>query len=61
MKIEIDRDGCIGCGQCAGLCPEVFEMAEDGLAQVIHQPDAADEEAAQAAADSCPVMVIHVN
>ncbi|HML49518.1 MAG TPA: ferredoxin, partial [Clostridia bacterium] len=32
MKAEIDRDGCIECGLCASICPEVFRMADDGLA-----------------------------
>ena len=31
----IDRSGCIGCGLCPTLCPDVFAMAEDGLAEVI--------------------------
>ncbi|MBE0601819.1 MAG: ferredoxin, partial [Firmicutes bacterium] len=34
MKATIDRDGCIGCGVCADTCPEVFRMADDGLAEV---------------------------
>ena len=61
VKVEIDRAGCIACGQCAGPCPAVFEIASDGLAQVIRQPNAEEEEAVQAAADGCPVLVIHVN
>ena len=61
MKVEIDRAGCIACGQCAGTCPSVFEMASDGLAQVIRQPDAAEEQDVQAAAEGFPVLVIHVS
>ena len=34
MKASIDRDGCISCGLCASTCPEVFRMADDGLAEV---------------------------
>ena len=26
MKAFVDPDLCIGCTQCAGLCPEVFTM-----------------------------------
>lgn len=59
MKVEIDREGCIGCGQCADTCPAVFEMADDGLAEVIHQPDPEQEPEAQIAAEGCPVSVIH--
>ena len=35
MKAHIDRDGCIGCGLCEEICPEVFHLADDGLAEVI--------------------------
>lgn len=61
MKAKIDRDGCIGCGLCAETCPEVFRMADDGLAEVYvdEVPDGAEEKAAEAA-DGCPVSVIHV-
>jgi len=61
MNARIDRDGCISCGQCVEICPQVFHMADDGLADV-HQnpvPDGA-EESATAAQDSCPVSVITV-
>ena len=60
MKVDIDREGCIGCGVCADTCPDVFHMADDGLSEVIASPDG-NEEAVQEAAESCPVEVIHVD
>jgi len=61
MKATIDRSGCIGCGLCADTCPEVFAMADDGIAEVIAQtvPVNAQESAAEAA-EGCPVSVITV-
>lgn len=60
MQVMIDRDGCIACGLCENTCPEVFRIADDGLAEVHHQPDdAAQEAGAQQAAGGCPVSVIH--
>lgn len=59
MTVSIDRAGCIGCGNCEGLCPEVFQIQDDGLASVVGQPDGNLEQAAQEAASSCPVNVIH--
>jgi len=35
MKATIDRSGCIGCGLCPSICPEVFRMADDGLAETV--------------------------
>jgi ferredoxin len=34
MKVWIDQDLCTGDGLCAEICPEIFEMADDGLAYV---------------------------
>ena len=61
MKAHIDRDGCIGCGLCEEICPEVFHIADDGLAQVIldEVPEDVEDEALEAA-DSCPTQVIIV-
>ena len=60
MNVEIDRDGCIGCGVCADICPDVFHIADDGLSEVIAKPDGA-ENAVKEAAESCPVEVIHID
>ncbi len=58
MKVTVDREGCIGCGVCADICPEVFHIADDGLSEVIAKPDG-NEEKVEEAAGSCPVEVIH--
>ncbi len=61
MKAKIDRGGCISCGLCAETCPEVFEMADDGLAQVIvDEVPASVADTAVEAQDGCPVSVITV-
>ncbi len=60
MKVTIDRDGCISCGLCMTMCPEVFRFADDGLSEVYHQPEGGEEKSAKDAADGCPVSVIHV-
>ncbi|PWM45323.1 MAG: ferredoxin [Clostridiales bacterium] len=61
MKAIIDREGCISCGLCETLCPTVFRMAEDGLAEAYVDPIPEDEEtAAEEARDGCPVSVISI-
>ncbi len=61
MKAKLDRSGCISCGLCAQVCPEVFRMAEDGVAEVHTEdvPEAAEETAVEAQ-EGCPVSVITV-
>jgi ferredoxin len=58
MKVKIDRSGCIGCGLCAGTCPEVFRIGEDGLAEAYAQPSEEKESAVREAEENCPVSVI---
>lgn len=55
--IKIDQNKCIGCGLCAGLCPEVFQMNLDGKAEVINNQITA---AAKNAAENCPVETIKI-
>jgi len=53
--VEVDRDKCVGCGACANICPEGFEI-KDGKAQV--KDTKAD--CIKQAADSCPVDAIRI-
>ncbi|OYT66038.1 ferredoxin [Candidatus Bathyarchaeota archaeon ex4484_205] len=59
MKISIDKDACIGCGLCESLCPDVFQLGEDGKAEVI-SPDGCDGCDCQSVADSCPSSAIKI-
>lgn len=34
VRVWIDQDLCTGDGICAEICPEIFEMFDDGLAYV---------------------------
>ena len=62
MKATINREGCIGCELCASTCPEVFRMADDGLAEVYVDSIPKDaEDSAIEAQDGCPVSVIAVD
>ena len=58
MIAFVDPDLCIGCTQCAGLCPAVFHM--EGVLAVAEPGPIPPEEAPQAvtAAQSCPVSAI---
>ncbi|HWQ40583.1 MAG TPA: ferredoxin [Desulfosporosinus sp.] len=62
MIVEVEKDACIGCGNCPEFCPEVFKMDDDGIAVAYTNPvPSANESSAQEAADGCPTDAIHVN
>jgi ferredoxin len=56
--VKVDQEKCIGCGMCAGLCPETFVMGASGKAEVIKNET---NECAKNAAANCPVEAIIVN
>ena len=60
MKAIVNKDKCIGCGLCASVCPDVFDMDENGeKAKVIAQEIPKTSEAsADEAKDNCPVDAI---
>ena len=35
MKAKVNKDVCIGCGACTSIAPDVFEIGDDGLAEVV--------------------------
>lgn len=55
----VNQDECIGCGTCEQVSPEVFELAEDGLAHVI-KDEGFDEFKAEIdeAIEECPTAAI---
>ena len=57
-KITIDRELCTGCGLCASLCPEAFEVADDNVAKVIG--DSCKDHDINEIVSQCPVEAIKI-
>ncbi len=51
--VKVDQDLCLGCGMCANMCPDGFEMV-DGKAVVKN----GNAECVKDTASACPVNAI---
>ncbi len=58
-KITINEEECIGCGTCAALCAENYEMNDNGKAKV-KNADVGELGCNEEAKESCPVSCIKI-
>ena len=59
LRIRIDRELCVGFGDCVTAAPEAFQLDAEGLA-VFHDPGGVERERLLRACDACPVDAITV-
>jgi ferredoxin len=67
-KIIQERDKCIGCGACAAVCPDFWEMGDDGKSNLkggkktgkTFELTVKDAGCNADAENTCPVQCIHV-
>lgn len=69
MKTKVNKDVCIGCGACTVIADKIFQIGDDGLAEVISTVEendkvmeVTDEENENVidASESCPTGAIEV-
>ena len=58
MKVRVDPDLCTGCGPCADIAPEVFEIRDDVSTVLVKEVPPDQEDAVREAAESCPTGAI---
>jgi ferredoxin len=59
LDIRIDRETCMGSGNCQFWAPGVFDLDDDGIAIVV-DPEAQPEDKILLAAQGCPTQAIRV-
>lgn len=68
MKAKVNKDLCIGCGACTAIVPDVFQIGDDGLAEVITDNEVKETEVSKDlidevkdAAEGCPTSAIEIS
>lgn len=56
--VSVDAALCIGCGICYDMCPEVFQILEDGKAQAVKND--CEIHNLEEVTDACPVEAIDI-
>ncbi len=59
IRIEIDRDACVGSGNCVFWAPATFDLGDDGVSVVI-DPSGDTVDRIRVAAEGCPARAILV-
>ena len=57
-KPYVDKEECTQCELCVNDLPDVFQMDDEGFAEV-HDPEGAGEDEIQEVMDNCPAACIH--
>ncbi len=61
MKVKVNKDACIGCGACAAICDEIFEINDEGLSEAkVEEVKEELQDEVRDAADSCPTGAIEI-
>ena len=61
MRVKVNKDACIGCGACAAICDEVFEINDEGLSEAkVEEVKEELQDEVRDAADSCPTGAIEI-
>ena len=58
--LKVNDDLCIGCGTCASISPDYFEMNTSGKSEVKKPYAEEDSSEIEEAKDSCPVGAIEI-
>ena len=61
MKVNVDFDLCASTGGCMQICPEVFEVRNDGYLYVLQEaPPPELHDRVRQAAELCPTAAIEL-
>jgi ferredoxin len=58
-RVQVDRERCVSSGVCESLAPEVFELDDDGVLQVLREEPGGDQlDEVRDAVQQCPARAL---
>ena len=57
VRIVIDRDRCVGSGNCLYWAPATFDLGDDGISVVV-DPQGDDDDRIRVAVEGCPTRAL---
>jgi len=60
LEIKIDRDACMGSGNCAFYAPATFDL-DDEMKAVVVNPAGDSEDKIRLAVDGCPTLALSID
>ncbi|MFG2648432.1 ferredoxin [Streptomyces sp. NPDC048436] len=59
MRVQVDKERCVGAGMCALTAPSVFTQDDDGFSEVIAgREDGGGDPLVREAVRACPVQAV---
>jgi ferredoxin len=59
LRIEIDREKCMGSGNCSFWAPGTFDLDDEGIA-IVKDPEGDPEDKVLLAGQGCPTQAIAI-
>lgn len=59
LRVHVDRDKCMGSGNCVYHAPDIFDIDDENRAIVVGDP-ASDEERVRHAVEECPTRALSI-
>ena len=57
-RVLVDRERCVGSGTCEALAPDLFEVGDDGVVELLRPDPEGDDAEVREAVSACPTSAL---
>ena len=59
-RVLVDRERCVGSGTCEALAPDLFEVGDDGVVELLRPAPDGDDAEVRDAVSACPTRALSI-